>query len=36
MKVIREYFSKKMPEREKFGVTKPTDVEIGSTCTDLV
>jgi len=28
MKVIRNYFAKKMSEREKFGMTLPTDVEI--------
>jgi phosphoribosylformylglycinamidine synthase len=28
MKVIRDYFAKKNPEREKFGMTMPTDVEI--------
>ena len=28
LKVIRDHFAKKMPEREKFGMTIPTDVEI--------
>ncbi|MFH1323000.1 MAG: phosphoribosylformylglycinamidine synthase subunit PurS, partial [Methanobacteriota archaeon] len=28
LKVIRDYFAKKRPEREKFGMTMPTDVEI--------
>ncbi|MDO8724826.1 MAG: phosphoribosylformylglycinamidine synthase subunit PurL [Candidatus Methanoperedens sp.] len=28
LKVIREYFAKKMQEREKFGMAQPTDVEI--------
>ena len=28
LKVIRDYFAKKTPEREKFGMTMPTDVEI--------
>jgi phosphoribosylformylglycinamidine synthase II len=28
MKLIRDYFSKMMPEREKFGMLQPTDVEM--------